>query len=115
MRDLQYVGLELNREYVELARKRLANALERIADELGLEHGTPIELKKVADLITDPRRTSKVQTATDALGRPRVPRGPRRKTRQAAGSPATPPARTAARTTTKTVTTAAAPKRRKSA
>ena len=70
----KYVGLELNNDYVELARRRLSHALERIADELGLEHGTPIELQQVANLITDPRRASKIQTATDALGRPRVPR-----------------------------------------
>lgn len=70
----KYVGLELNEDYVALARRRLEGALGRIADELGLEHGTPIDLQKVADLITDPNRASKVQTATDALGRPRVAR-----------------------------------------
>lgn len=76
----KYVGLELNGDYVELARRRLAHALERIALELGIEqdqggsNGTPIDLKRVADLITDPKRASRVQTATDALGRPRVPR-----------------------------------------
>lgn len=70
----KYVGLELNKEYVQLARRRLAHALEKIADTLGLEHDSPIELQQVADLITDPKRASKVQTATDALGRPRVPR-----------------------------------------
>ena len=70
----KYVGLELNAEYVELARRRLAGALEKLADKLGLEHGTPIEIQAVADLITDPKRASKIQTATDALGRPRVAR-----------------------------------------
>ena len=68
------MGLELNQEYVELARRRLEHALERIAEEKGLKHDSPIDLQKVADLITDPQRASKVQTATDALGRPRVPR-----------------------------------------
>ena len=70
----KYVGLELNQEYVELARRRLEHALDRIAEEKGLKHDSPIDLQKVADLITDPKRASKVQTATDALGRPRVPR-----------------------------------------
>ena len=70
----KYVGIDLNAEYVEMARRRLEHALERVADEMGLAHGTPIELQRVADLITDPRRSSKVQTATDALGRPRVAR-----------------------------------------
>ncbi len=70
----KYVGIELNEEYVALARRRLDHALTRVAEEMGLEHGTPIDLQEVADLITDPKRASKVQTATDALGRPRVPR-----------------------------------------
>ena len=70
----KYVGLELNADYVEMARRRLEHALERVADEIGLPHGTPIDLQEVAELITDPRRSSKVQTATDALGRPRVAR-----------------------------------------
>ncbi len=70
----RYVGLELNGDYVEMARRRLEHALEKVGEELGLRHGTPIELQRVADLITDPKRKSKVQTATDALGRPRVPR-----------------------------------------
>ena len=70
----RYVGLELNAEYVELARRRLEGALGRVAEKLGLEHGTPIELQQVADLITDPKRASRIQTTTDALGRPRVPR-----------------------------------------
>ena len=70
----KYVGIELNEEYVALARRRLDHALPRVAEEMGLEHGTPIDLQEVADLITDPKRASKVQTATDALGRPRVPR-----------------------------------------
>ena len=75
----KYVGLELNEEYVELARRRLQGALTQIADKLGLEHGTPIDLQEVADLITDPKRASKIQTATDALGRPRVTRRRRQK------------------------------------
>ena len=70
----KYVGLELNDEYVALARSRLQHALETVADELGMANGTPIDLQQVADLITDPKRASKVQTATDALGRPRVAR-----------------------------------------
>ena len=74
----RYVGIELNGDYVEMARRRLEHALEKVGEELGLKHGTPIELQKVADLITDPKRKSKVQTKTDALGRPRVPRRKRR-------------------------------------
>ena len=67
----KYVGLELNPDYVELARTRIASALERLD---GIDTGSSIDLKAVIDRITDPARESKVETATDALGRPRVAR-----------------------------------------
>ena len=80
----QYVGIELNAEYVALARQRVDHAIERVAD-LRAEHGPEattgtIELSKVIAHITgDAGRSSKVQTDTDALGRPRVARGQRQK------------------------------------
>ncbi|MEL7238595.1 MAG: hypothetical protein AAGK78_07010, partial [Planctomycetota bacterium] len=67
----QYVGLELNPDYVELARTRIASALEKLD---GIDTGTSIDLKAAIDKITDNDRASKVETATDALGRPRTPR-----------------------------------------
>ena len=79
----QYVGLELNGDYVSLARQRVAHALEKVEDLRALNGpgattGT-IELSKVLAHITgDSDRASKVRTDTDALGRPRVER-PRRK------------------------------------
>lgn len=83
----QYVGLELNADYVSLARQRVAHALEKVEDLKALNGdgattGT-IELSKVIEHITDPKRASKVQTETDALGRPRVPRGQRRQKQSA--------------------------------
>lgn len=83
----QYVGLELNADYVSLARQRVAHALEKVEDLKALNGdgattGT-IELSKVLEHITDPTRASKVQTATDALGRPRVARGQRRQKQSA--------------------------------
>ncbi|MEM1011094.1 MAG: site-specific DNA-methyltransferase [Planctomycetota bacterium] len=74
----QYVGIELNEDYVELARKRVEHALEGVEDLKaangpGATSGT-FELAKILEHVTDPNRASKVQTATDALGRPRVAR-----------------------------------------
>jgi DNA modification methylase len=71
----KYVGIDQSAEYVEYARKRLAHALEGSANQVngnGSAH----------DHVIDPKRASKVMTATDAFGRKRVPRG-RRKTQSA--------------------------------
>ncbi len=73
----RYVGLELNDDYVSLARQRVAHALEKVEDLRALngdESDAPIDLSQVLAHITDPSRASKVQTETDALGRPRVAR-----------------------------------------
>jgi site-specific DNA-methyltransferase (adenine-specific) len=64
----QYVGIDQSPEYVEHANKRLAHVLE----QMGPKNGT-IELFPLGSVI-DPRRQSKVQTLTDAFGRPRVKR-----------------------------------------
>ena len=77
----QYVGLELNADYVSLARQRVAHALEKVedlGDAASNEDGT-INLQRILAHITDNGRASKVQTATDALGRPRVARRTRQK------------------------------------
>ena len=62
--DRKFVGIDQSEEYVAYARKRLAHALEVAAG-------------KSKD-VTDSTRDSKVQTATDAFGRDRVKRGPRK-------------------------------------
>ena len=59
----KYVGIDQSAEYVDHARKRLAHALQQTA---------------APESIFDANRASKVQTATDAFGRKRVPRGPRK-------------------------------------
>jgi site-specific DNA-methyltransferase (adenine-specific) len=65
--DRQYVGLEQSEKYVDFARKRLEHALEKKAQSNG-------EVHRVMAAMHDPARASKVMTATDALGRKRVPR-----------------------------------------
>jgi len=70
----KYVGIDQSAEYVDYARKRLAHALEA---ESKTVNGNGSKL----DHVTDPKRASKVMTATDAFGRKRVPR--RRKTQSA--------------------------------
>lgn len=62
----KYVGIDQSEEYVSYARKRLEHALEHAA------HAAD-EAKKL-QIITDAKRESKVMTATDAFGRPRVAR-----------------------------------------
>lgn len=61
--DRQYVGIDQAEEYVAHARKRLAHALE------SKENGHDAK-----PIILDTKRASKVQTQTDAFGRPRVAR-----------------------------------------
>ena len=61
----KYVGIDQSAEYVGYARKRLAHALEASSKE---GSNTP------ATLLFDTKRASKVQTQTDAFGRPRVAR-----------------------------------------
>ncbi|MBV8779781.1 MAG: site-specific DNA-methyltransferase [Phycisphaerae bacterium] len=58
----KYVGIDQSAEYVAHAQKRLAHALDSVD----------------ADDLFDSTRASKMQTATDAFGRKRVPRGPRK-------------------------------------
>jgi site-specific DNA-methyltransferase (adenine-specific) len=67
----KYVGIDQSEEYVAYARKRLAHALDKAT--AGNSNG------EVAPAVLDPKRASKVMTATDAFGRKRVARGPRRR------------------------------------
>jgi site-specific DNA-methyltransferase (adenine-specific) len=62
LQNRRYVGIELNNDYVSLARQRVADALVAAGDDADLSR------------VMSPDRQSKVQTATDALGRPRVAR-----------------------------------------
>jgi site-specific DNA-methyltransferase (adenine-specific) len=66
----KYVGIDQSEEYVAYARKRLEHALSQAK-----ESGNHRELF-AAD------RASRVQTETDAFGRPRVARGSRRRARK---------------------------------
>ena len=64
-----YVGIDQSSEYVDYARKRLEHALAAVPKDQG-PPDRPISLFAVADAT----RASKVQTVTDAFGRPRVAR-----------------------------------------
>ncbi len=69
----RYVGIDQGADYVEFARKRLAHALEHA--------NQAVDPSGVANrVVTDASRESRVFTATDALGRMRVPRKRRAKT-----------------------------------
>jgi site-specific DNA-methyltransferase (adenine-specific) len=61
-----YVGIDQSAEYVGYARKRLEHALEAAAKD-GKSVTPPA-------ILFDAKRSSKVQTKTDAFGRPRVAR-----------------------------------------
>lgn len=69
----KWIGIDQSDEYVGYARKRLEHALEQ-ASKSGKDNADA-----VSPAIFDARRASKVQTATDAFGRPRVARGRRAK------------------------------------
>jgi site-specific DNA-methyltransferase (adenine-specific) len=68
----QYVGIDQSEEYVEYARKRLEHALATTQSNGNGQGAPPVS---IAAVIADAKRASKVMTATDAFGRPRVPRG----------------------------------------
>ena len=65
----KYIGIDQSEEYVAYARKRLEHALEQAKQKPAGNHREIF----AAD------RASRVQTETDAFGRPRVPRGSRRR------------------------------------
>jgi DNA modification methylase len=81
----RYVGIDQSAEYVGYARKRLAHAMgqaKKLAETSPAGASTtdrPIEVTLFADI----DRESRVMTTTDALGRPRVPRGRARRPRRA--------------------------------
>ncbi|MCY2953956.1 MAG: site-specific DNA-methyltransferase [Planctomycetota bacterium] len=66
----QYVGIDQSPEYVKFAQQRLAHALEQSMGTLFGDTSTD----DLAGAVNDRNRASKVQTETDAFGRPRVPR-----------------------------------------
>ena len=70
----QYVGIDQSEEYVGYARKRLAHALSAAGTTPANGHRD----EQAVAAIIDPKRASKVMTETDAFGRKRVARGPRR-------------------------------------
>lgn len=70
----KYVGIDQSEEYVGYARKRLAHALTTT---------TPADATAAPAALLDPKRASKVMTETDAFGRKRVARGPRRAAKSA--------------------------------
>jgi DNA modification methylase len=72
--DRKYVGIDQSEEYVGYARKRLAHALEARNAQPAAPTKDKVEVTIPIKAIVDPRRASKVQTATDAFGRPRVAR-----------------------------------------
>lgn len=81
----KYVGIDQSEEYVGYARKRLQHAMEQAAASSMplLEMCAPGSGAQIAQNVaaaTDPSRTSKVRTETDAFGRPRVERRRRAKT-----------------------------------
>ncbi|MGD0541017.1 MAG: site-specific DNA-methyltransferase [Tepidisphaeraceae bacterium] len=61
----QFLGIDQSEEYVAHARLRLEHAQKQVNGE--------------ASAVNAPDRVSRVMTETDAFGRPRVPRGPRRR------------------------------------
>lgn len=65
LRGRRFLGIDQSADYVGFATKRLEHAL-------GAQHND-------AGLLFDGARHSKVKTATDAFGRPRVPRGKRKR------------------------------------
>jgi site-specific DNA-methyltransferase (adenine-specific) len=68
----KYVGIDQSAEYTDHARKRLQNALETAKNTaIPANADSPSLSLKAA---VDPKRSSKVMTATDAFGRPRVAR-----------------------------------------
>ncbi len=68
----KYVGIDQSPDYVSFAQKRLQHALEQapMADDANASE----KLQKSVAAVIDARRESKVMTATDAFGRPRVAR-----------------------------------------
>lgn len=67
----RYVGIDQSAEYVGYAQKRLAHALSTVEPTNGKDHSVAA--------VFDPKRASKIMTATDAFGRKRVARGPRQR------------------------------------
>jgi len=76
----KYIGIDQSAEYVAFARKRLAAALEQAKALPLAAHNEAAKVEVAIAAVTDSSRQSKVQTDADAFGRPRVPRGRRRKT-----------------------------------
>jgi len=85
----RYVGIDREPAYVEFARKRVKEAIERAA-ALGPDSQAPAPDPEAIHVLVraaiDPNRESKLSTPTDAFGRKRVTRGKyRRRPSSAAG------------------------------
>ena len=71
MLNRQYVGIDQSEEYVGYARKRLEHAM---AKSQAAELDAPSPTLFPISAVNDPKRASKIMTATDAFGRKRVAR-----------------------------------------
>lgn len=69
--ERNYVGIDQSAEYVSYAQKRLDHALEEKQKLATNGANGALSIKSV---VLDPKRASKVMTATDAFGRKRIPR-----------------------------------------
>jgi len=70
----QYVGIDQSEKYVKFARDRIAHALAHRPDQEKNGNSPPVNAGSLFSL----DRSSRVQTPTDAFGRPRVKRGRRK-------------------------------------
>jgi len=86
----KYVGIDQSSEYIDFARSRLQQALDHaekatlltpasVQSDDVLEGAPELKDEAVLFAMNDPTRKTKVLTATDAFGRPRVARGKRAK------------------------------------
>ena len=69
----KYVGIDQSEAYVGYAKKRLEHALEKVTETAGAS-ASPEKLSLAVAAASDPKRSSKVMTETDAFGRKRVAR-----------------------------------------
>jgi DNA modification methylase len=73
----KYVGIDQSDEYVAYARKRLQHALRHCGDNGKLNGNSDGVASPANGELFSIDRASRVKTATDAFGRPRIPRGRR--------------------------------------
>jgi site-specific DNA-methyltransferase (adenine-specific) len=78
----QYVGIDQSEEYVGFARKRLEHVLAQAPATTPAGESPTLFTNPAA--VSDPKRSSKIMTKTDAFGRPRVARTYRRRAAKSA-------------------------------